>query len=157
MSHIISLEARVQEITSKVCLGIDLGKRFTGISISNPEHTLAVPLEVLPSASYARLAVKIQVIMQAHNASWIVLGLPLNQDNSWSKGCERTHAFAHYLAPIPVCFWDEGFSTCALRKDFHLPFERKREDHYSAAIILQGALDRLCHLKRRKALDDTIF
>ncbi len=147
MSHIIVLESRLNESPSQICFGIDLGKRFTGIAISNPEQTLAVPLEVIPSSSYSRLAKKIQAMMQTYNAKWIVLGLPLHQDNAWSKGCDRTQAFSHYLAPTPVCFWDEGFSTCALQKNPHAPFERKREDHYAAAIILQGALDRLHHLK----------
>ena len=152
MSHIVPLEDCIHKAQGKIFLGIDLGTRFTGVALSNPEHTLAVPLEVIRSSSYPRLALKIHSIMKQYHATWIILGIPLHPKSPKGKGCTRSQDFAQHLAPAPVCFWDESFSTCGVHRDEHSRTEMDRNDHFAAAIILQGALDRICHLKRRQSL-----
>ena len=153
MHHRISLEDRAVLPHSEVCLGIDLGKKFTGIAISNPENTLAVPLQVISTSSYDRLAAKIIKTLKERSASWIVLGLPLNLNGSWSKGCDLVSEFAQHLAPYPVCLWDERLSSVSVQ---HLILQHtlrktkkksKEIDAQAASVILQHALDRLRNLR----------
>ncbi|ETZ07478.1 putative Holliday junction resolvase [Holospora obtusa F1] len=145
MRQSISLENHIASGLSGCCLGIDLGKKFTGISISNPENTLAVPLKTLPTSSYDRLGKKVVEILRDYSVSWIVLGLPLNLDGSWSKGCDLVSKFSEFLAPYPVCFWDERLSTVSARR--LLCPGSKNVNAQAAAVILQHALDRLNYLK----------
>ncbi|PPE03097.1 Holliday junction resolvase RuvX [Holospora curviuscula] len=145
MHHRIFLEDRASLTFSESCLGIDLGRKFTGISISNPENIIAVPLKVLPTSSYNRLAKNIISILNEYSASWIVLGLPLNLNGSWSKGCSLVVEFAQHLEPYPVCLWDERLSTVSVQ---HLTLVKtKKIDAQAATVILQHALDRLNNLK----------
>ena len=153
MQHRISLEDRAALPQSEVCLGIDLGKKFTGIAISNPENTLALPLQVICTSSYERLASKIITILKAHSGSWMVLGLPLNLNGSWNKGCDGVSEFAQHLAPYPVCLWDERLSTVSVQHLILKPTLKKNKekskaiDAHAASVILQHALDRLRNLR----------
>ncbi|GAJ46472.1 putative Holliday junction resolvase [Holospora elegans E1] len=148
MQQHISLEERAVLNQTETCLGIDLGKKLTGIAISNPENTLAVPLEVLSTSAYSRLAKKIIEILKGYSASWVVLGLPLNLDGSWSKGCDLVVEFASFLTPYPVCLWDERLSTLSVQ---HLTISKsKKIDAQAATVILQHALDRLSYLRKEK-------
>lgn len=150
-THVITLEQYVARGTYKTCLGVDLGKKFTGIAISNPENTLAVPLDVLSTCAYRRLAAKIFDIMKHNCATWVVLGLPLNLDGSWTKGCDLVSEFASYLAPYPVCLWDERLSTRSVQ--YMMPGPVEKIDAHAATIILQHALDRLVSLKMHETLE----
>ncbi|MCR9114206.1 MAG: Holliday junction resolvase RuvX, partial [Rhodobacteraceae bacterium] len=69
--------------------------------------------------------------------------------------CQSTRAFARNLAgltDLPITFWDERLSTVAAERaliEADLTRKRRSEviDAVAAAYILQGALDRLRHLR----------
>ncbi|MDE0212334.1 MAG: Holliday junction resolvase RuvX, partial [Boseongicola sp.] len=53
---------------------------------------------------------------------------------------------------LPVAFWDERLSTVAAERALlEADLSRKRRgqviDHVAASYILQGALDRICHVR----------
>ena len=85
----------------------------------------------------------------------MVLGLPRNMDGSEGPRCQSTRAFARNFSRLwdgPVTFWDERLSTVAaeralLEADTSRAKRAELIDHVAASYILQGALDRLRHLR----------
>ena len=73
----------------------------------------------------------------------------------YTLSCQSTRAFARNLerlTPLPIAFWDERLSTVAAERALlEADASRKRRgeviDHVAAGVILQGALDRLRHLR----------
>jgi putative Holliday junction resolvase len=90
----------------------------------------------------------------------LVLGLPRNMDGSEGPRVQATRAFARNLSrltPLPLAYWDERLSTVAAERaliEADMSRERRKEliDHVAAGYILQGALDRLAHIKRSASL-----
>ena len=76
-------------------------------------------------------------------------------DGSEGPRAQSTRAFARnleQLTELPIAFWDERLSTVAAERALLLAdTSRKRRDevidHVAAGFILQGALDRLSHLR----------
>jgi putative Holliday junction resolvase len=76
-------------------------------------------------------------------------------DGSEGARCQSTRAFARNLSrltDLPIGFWDERLSTVAAEKALlEADTTRKRRaeviDHVAASYILQGALDRMRHMK----------
>ncbi len=93
--------------------------------------------------------------LEARAIGGLILGLPRNMDGSEGPRCQSTRAFARNLArltELPITFWDERLSTVAAERALlEADASRRRRaeviDHVAAAYILQGALDRLRHLK----------
>jgi putative holliday junction resolvase len=87
-----------------------------------------------------------------------VVGLPLNLDGSDGPAAQSARAFGRNWAnhsAIPLVFWDERLSTLAVTRillDADASRRRRGEvvDKMAAAYILQGALDRLRHLKQAR-------
>jgi putative Holliday junction resolvase len=85
----------------------------------------------------------------------VVLGLPRNMDGSEGPRCQKTRAFARNLSQLielPITYWDERLSTVAaervmLEADMSRAKRAEKIDQVAAGLILQGALDRLGHLK----------
>ena len=79
----------------------------------------------------------------------------MNMDGSEGPRCQATRAFARNLEKLtglPITFWDERLSTVAAERALlEADTSRKRRaeviDHVAASYILQGALDRMAHLK----------
>ena len=94
-------------------------------------------------------------IIAGRGIGGVVLGLPFNMDGSEGPRCQSTRAFARNLArqsDLPIGFWDERLSTVAAERALlEADTSRKRRaeviDHVAASYILQGALDRLRHLR----------
>ena len=78
-------------------------------------------------------------------------------DGSEGPRCQSTRAFARNLSrltDLPIGFWDERLSTVAAERALlEADMSRKRRneviDHVAAGYILQGALDRMGHLKHK--------
>ncbi len=79
-----------------------------------------------------------------------MVGLPLNMDGSAGPRVQASRAFARNLAVLglPVLLWDERWSTAAAERDMiamdtSRAVRAERIDSHAAAVILQGAIDRL--------------
>jgi putative Holliday junction resolvase len=76
-------------------------------------------------------------------------------DGSEGPRCQSTRAFARNLTKLtdlPIGFWDERLSTVAAERALlEADASRKRRaeviDNIAASYILQGALDRLRHMR----------
>lgn len=137
--------------------GLDLGTKTIGVSVSDSLRSVATPLSTIRREKFTLDVAQLLKITDAREIKGIVLGLPMNMDGSEGPRCQSTRAFARNLeklTPLPITFWDERLSTVAAeRAMLEADMSRKRRaeviDHVAAGYILQGALDRLAHIKRQ--------
>jgi len=140
----------------RALIGLDLGDKTIGIAVSDALLSVASPLETIRRKKFSTDAARLLEIIEARAIGGIVLGLPRNMDGTEGARCQKTRAFARNLArlsDLPISFWDERLSTvAATRALLEADTSRKRRaeviDHVAAGYILQGALDRLSHLRR---------
>jgi putative Holliday junction resolvase len=131
-------------------LGLDVGERRIGVSLSDPEGILAMPLTVVDVRTEEEALERIAALAREHEVDRVVVGLPLSMDGSMGLQAQRVTAFAETLAErmeIPVDTWDERLSTVAAGRALteagvNRGKKRKRLDSAAACIILQGYLDR---------------
>jgi len=93
-------------------LAIDYGTRHTGLAICDSSETIVSPLTVIQGQK--ELPKKIADIVKKENIEAIVLGLPLNMDNSEGTQARLVHKFAERLKEhleIPIHYQDERLSS----------------------------------------------
>jgi len=128
-------------------LAIDYGLKRTGLAICDNSETVVSPLKVIQSRE--KLLEKIPEIIEAENVQAVVIGMPLNMDNSQGSQAEIVLKFAERLKTrlqIPVHFQDERLSSFGAEQKFaSAGFTKKQKtrrlDALAAAEILQAFLD----------------
>ena len=131
-------------------LGIDLGEKRVGVSISDINQSIASSYTTLPKRNFSLFSKELQAILDKEMICGIVLGLPLNMDGSEGPKCQSTRDFAKNLSnitTIPITFWDERLTTVAAEKSLlSADLSRKKRlrviDSIAAVLILQNVLDR---------------
>jgi putative holliday junction resolvase len=130
----------VGDVVSLV-LAVDPGEARLGVAVSDPTGTVARPLTTLTHTSRDRDAAAIADLARNHEATLIVVGLPLDSEGQIGPRARRSLRLAEALrgaGPIPVKTWDESGSTVAAAR------ERRSDrslDARAAAVILQDFLD----------------
>jgi len=127
-------------------LAIDYGDKRTGLAICDSAETIASPLAVIEGQK--DLLKRITDIVRSENVEAIVLGLPLNMDNSKGSQAERVTRFAEQLKAhlkIPIHFQDERLTSFAAEgklapAEFTRKKNKKRLDAVAAAEILEAFL-----------------
>ena len=136
-------------------LGLDLGTKTIGVALSDRLLSSAGAVETIRRRKFTLDAARLLEIAATREAGGIVLGLPRNMDGSEGPRAQSTRAFARNLAgltDLPIGFWDERLSTVAAERALlEADTTRKRRaeviDSVAAAYILQGALDRMRHMR----------
>ncbi len=136
--------------------GLDLGTKTIGVAVSDRRLSVATPLETIRRTKFTADAKALLAICAKREIGGLVLGLPFNMDGSEGPRCQSTRAFARNLTrltDLPIGYWDERLSTVAAERALlEADTTRKRRseviDHVAAGYILQGALDRIGHLRR---------
>lgn len=136
--------------------GLDLGDRTIGVAVSDRRLSVASPLQTIRRTKFGADAAALLALCAGREIGGLVLGLPRNMDGSEGPRCQSTRAFARNLArltDLPITFWDERLSTVAAERALlEADTSRKRRseviDHVAAGYILQGALDRIGHMRR---------
>lgn len=137
--------------------GLDFGDKTIGVALSDRMHNIASPLETIRRKKFTQDAEALIALLTKNEVGGIVLGLPRNMDGSEGPRCQKTRAFARNLerlTDLPISYWDERLSTVAaeralLEADMSRAKRADVIDHVAAGFILQGALDRLSHLKKQ--------
>ena len=132
-------------------MGLDLGSKTIGVALSDLGRTIATPKLTLRRGKFKADAQGLHAMIEENDVGGLVIGLPLNMDGSEGPRCQSVRQFAANLLgeiDIAIAFWDERLSTViAERALLEADMSRKRRgaviDKMAAAIILQGALDRL--------------
>lgn len=150
-----NFEAFVRELPEgRPLIGIDLGTKTIGVAVSDVERMIATPYYTLRRKDQKKDMGRLWQIATERNICGVVIGMPMNMDGSDGPRTQATRAFARNLEmymPKPLTFWDERLSTVAAERALlEADTSRaKRElviDKVAAAIILQGALDRIAFL-----------
>ena len=128
-------------------LSIDYGNKITGLAICDQTETFVSPLMAIPTST--ELISKIIEVVKAENVGALVLGLPLNMDDSVGPQAKKVQAFAEQIKKqidTPDFFQDERLSTFAaegkmIDMDLTRKGKKRRIDALAAAEILQAFLD----------------
>ena len=132
-------------------IGIDYGKARTGLAVSDPLGIFASGLETLPSAKIIEYLKNYEA--SGERISRFVLGYPLNLNGSPAQTASEVDIFIKKLQEafpeVPISLEDERFTSVLAHRamiDGGMKYSRRRDksevDKISAAIILQGYLDK---------------
>jgi len=129
-------------------LGLDLGDARIGVAISDDDRRLAVPLGTIHTGAPADLKA-IAKLVEEHDATAVVIGLPLSMTGEHGAAAAKAESFAGALRSflhIPVVLHDERLSTVEAERALRSAgvggrAQRKVVDRSAAAVILQAWLD----------------
>lgn len=134
-------------------LGLDYGARTVGVAICDPLGLTAQPLETVfrkEENKLRRTLARIEEICREYGAEKIVVGLPLNMDDSEGERAALARAFGDRLAlrtGLPVFYEDERLTSVeaeeVLKESRVPPRERKKViDQIAASLILRSFLEK---------------
>ena len=133
-------------------LGLDLGTRTLGISLSDITHTIATSYKTIRfnEGDYDSLLGELKTIVDEFKVEKIVLGLPKNMNNSIGERAQTTLDFGDKLRSylnMPVEMQDERLSTVEatnymIAADMSRKKRKVKVDALAANIILQTYLDK---------------
>lgn len=134
-------------------MGLDLGEKTIGVSVSDITRTIATPLALIRKLKFTEDAAQLFKLMDGRGALGVVIGLPVNMDGTEGPRCQSSRAFGRNLLrlrpELAVAYWDERLSSAAVNRmlidEADVSRARRGElvDKAAAGWILQGALDRL--------------
>ena len=130
-------------------LGLDVGGRRIGVSVSDPTGTITSPLTAIQRASLDKDLQAITGLVEELQAVAIVVGLPISLNGRMGPQAKRIQEFIRSLSnrsTVPVHAQDERFSTVEaerlLREAGRAPSREKGlRDSAAASVILQAYLD----------------
>ena len=133
-----------------IYLGLDLGSKTLGLSISDRTGIIATPLEVIRYENYDELMNKLNEIVISRNVDVLVLGNPKNLNGTLSKRSEETISFKEMLEEkygYEIVLQDERLSTVEANNILMSNNTRRNKrkkviDKMASTIILQSYLDR---------------
>ncbi len=137
-------------------LALDYGARTIGAAVSDSSGKLALPLETIRRKEENKLRrslARIRELCEEYGAEMIVIGLPLNMDETEGERALLTREFGEMVARrtgLPVVYEDERLTSWeadsllaeggVARKD-----RKKTEDQIAAALILRSYLEKEEH------------
>jgi len=131
------------------CLGLDLGEKRIGVSLSDALGWTAGPLSALQRIGWKKDLAALRSLIAAHEVQRVVVGLPIQMDGTEGEMARRTQEFVarfRMTVSIPVETWDERLSTVQAERilvEADLRRDKRRQviDSMAACLILQGYLD----------------
>lgn len=135
-------------------LAIDLGTRRVGLALSDEGGRFATPLDVLNISTPEQALDEVMKAIVREGPQRIVIGLPLNMDDSVGPAARSTIVWAKKLAErskLPLLYIDERLSS--FEAEQHLTdrkrggermtrqMKKERLDAIAAAGFLQAFLD----------------
>lgn len=141
-------------------MGLDFGSRTVGVALTDPTRTIASPCETITRDKENKLRPTLRRILELaeqNRIEGIVLGNPLNMDDSAGERVQKTREFCALLAArlssfgmeIPIILWDERLSTVSADEILEESGVKKRErkayiDQIAAALILEDYMKNGC-------------
>lgn len=133
-------------------LAIDYGGRRCGLAICDESETIVSPLAVIKD----RKGVLEQIVglIKKENIEAVVIGLPLNMDDSVGGQARLVYDFAKHLEKeieIPIHFQDERLSTFAAKEKLEgIEISKKKKRERLDAIAAAGILESFLEAKKTK-------
>jgi putative Holliday junction resolvase len=159
---IVDLKSMKERLGPKeILLGLDLGKKRTGIAVSDAAKTMALPVKTIKMGKFGKVADQLFKIIDNRKIGGIIIGLPLHMDGREGRRAQSVRQFAKNLMDYaddhnrpcpPIAFVDERLTSQAaddaMINDLNLSRDRRAQhiDQMAATIILQSGLDQLKRL-----------
>ncbi len=137
-----------KNIYERRLIGIDLGLKRVGLSISDELGSFAHPLATINYKNWRQVISEILTFAAAHKVAGFVIGLPKNMNGTLGESARRSMRFARRLqtrSNLPVILWDERLTTSqAERQMITLGMSRKKRklsiDETASVLILENYL-----------------
>lgn len=133
-------------------MGLDLGTKTLGISISDKTKTIANTYKTLyfNEEDYDSLIEPLKIIIKEENVEKIILGYPKNMNNTIGPRAQITEEFKNKLENnlnIEVILQDERLTSVIsnnilIEANISRKKRKKKVDGIAATIILQSYLDK---------------
>ena len=158
-----SLRSASLSLRPRHLIGVDVGRRQVGLSLSDATLSFSTPLTTLTRSmapsSLKFLAARFRQLCDEYEVAGVVVGLPLSAEGKVTSQCEEMAEFAQQLVatafpsptpPLPpsMLYWDERYSTSSSRhalQDLGLDVERMKAsgvlDSAAACRILDGFME----------------
>src|SRR5215213_510349 len=85
---------------SGALLSFDLGVKTIGLAVSDAGWRIATPLKTLRRTTFTHDIQELKKIIAGRDIQGLVMGLPLNMDESEGPRAQSTRSFARNLAPL---------------------------------------------------------
>ena len=137
-------------------LRLDVGDRTVGVAVSDPLGIIATGVATIERVGIRKDTGRVIDYIREYNCSLVVMGLPLNLDDSDSVQTEKVRAFREMLenklrslgplSKVKVVWQDERYSTAEAEEvliDAGMSREDRKKiiDRQAAIVILQRYLD----------------
>lgn len=145
-------------------LGLDYGSRTCGVAICDPLGITAQGLETIvrkEENKLRRTLARIEALVAEYGVEKIVLGLPLNMDDTVGPRAEKTMQFKEQLerrTGLPVILQDERLTTVEAEEvliEAGVRRENRKQyvDKLAAVFILQAYLDAMPKTESKQETD----
>jgi len=133
-------------------LGLDVGDKTIGVAVSDELGLLAHGVTTLKRQGKKTDLPALANFVTQYEIAEIVVGLPLNMDESLGEQAQKTVNFAKRLEAhfprVKITFWDERLTTVVaheLMLEANLRRKKRKNiiDTAAAIVILQSYLDRV--------------
>ncbi len=127
-------------------LGLDIGDRWIGVAMSDPQGILASPHSIIDRTGEQSDIKAILSIIEGNQVGLVVVGLPLSMNGSIGPQAAKVQDFVQELSKhtkVPIEFRDERLTTVSAQRLMKMTKKggRVRDDAMAAALILQEYLD----------------
>tara|TARA_Y100001970_G_scaffold5745_1_gene6428 strand:+ start:2503 stop:2958 length:456 start_codon:yes stop_codon:yes gene_type:complete len=141
---------KILNIKSRL-IGVDMGAKKVGISISDENRKIATALKTVDYTDIGHLINEINIIIKENNIKAIIYGNPINMDGTEGTSSQSVKDKIKLIGKkinLPMILWDERLSTVGAfnlssQLDINVSKRVKNIDKNAAAFILQGVLDYL--------------
>ena len=136
----------LEKTKTRKILALDMGKKKIGLAISDPNHKIVNPLEVLKKDK--NYLDNLLLIITEFNIGGILIGLPITNSDK-NKMCQMIRDIGKNIDKFllennndtPIFFWDESYTSFEAeeltKKIFKNTKEQKKKlDKFAAKIIL---------------------
>ena len=139
-------------------LGLDVGNKTVGVAVSDPLGIIATGVTTIDRVGIRKDTGKVIDYIREYDCSVVVIGLPLNLDDSDSIQTEKVRAFRQMLenklrslgplSRVRIEWQDERYSTAEAEEvliEANMSREDRKKiiDRQAAIVILQRYLDRM--------------
>ena len=139
-------------------LGLDVGDRTVGVAVSDPLGIIATGVTTIERVGIRKDTGKVIDYIREYDCSRVVMGLPLNLDDSDSVQTEKVREFRRMLenklkssgplSKVTIEWQDERYSTAEaeevlIEANMSRADRKKIIDRQAAIVILQRYLDRM--------------
>lgn len=140
-------------------MGLDYGSKTVGVAISDSLLLTAQGIETIERKEENKLRktlARIEALIKEYEVEKIILGLPLNMNDTVGERAEKTLEFKTMLerrTGLEVIMWDERLTTVEaeqilIESNVRREDRKKYIDKIAAGFILQGYLDSLYLAKK---------